>query len=102
MTIAAVREAEGPFAQRFIDDAEGRIRFLEAGSGPDVVLIHGAISAAEDMMIALADLSDEYRLIAFDRPGHGLSSRPRLQGTPLQQAARLRSAMRALELRKPV
>lgn len=102
MTVAAVSNTSRPFAERFIDDAEGRIRFLEAGSGPDLVLIHGAISAAEDMMIALSELAHEFRLIAFDRPGHGLSSRPRLHGSPLQQAARLRGAMQALGLSKPV
>ncbi len=45
------------------------------GSGPDLVLIHGASGSSRDFTFALVDrLAAEYRVIAFDRPGLGHSA----------------------------
>ena len=42
-----------------------------------VVLIHGASSNLRDMLISLGEsLSQERRVLIFDRPGHGYSARP--------------------------
>lgn len=42
------------------------------GSGPDVVLVHGASGNTRDMTFSLVDeLADRYRIIVFDRPGLG-------------------------------
>jgi non-heme chloroperoxidase len=54
-----------------------RIHFKDWGSGPAVVFSHGwplQSDAWEDQMIFLA--SRGYRVIAHDRRGHGLSSKP--------------------------
>ncbi|NVM79824.1 non-heme chloroperoxidase [Duganella sp. SG902] len=54
-----------------------RIHFKDWGSGPAVVFSHGwplQGDAWEDQMIFLA--SHGYRVIAHDRRGHGLSSKP--------------------------
>ncbi|MGX9354296.1 alpha/beta fold hydrolase [Roseobacteraceae bacterium S113] len=46
------------------------------GSGPDVVLIHGASGNLRDFTFDLVDrLKDRYRVTAFDRPGLGWTER---------------------------
>ena len=56
-----------------------RIRYLEEGRGPDVLLLHGASlgSSADVWERSLAPLADYgFRTIAFDQPGFGLSDDP--------------------------
>lgn len=51
-----------------------RVHVLVQGSGPDLVLIHGASGSLRDFSFDLIDrLSPRYRVIAFDRPGLGNS-----------------------------
>lgn len=46
------------------------------GSGPDLVLIHGASGSTRDFTFAFADLlKDRYRVIMVDRPGLGWTQR---------------------------
>jgi 2-hydroxy-6-oxonona-2,4-dienedioate hydrolase len=61
-------------SSRFIEMAGPirRTQVLEWGSGPPVVLVHGGGSFAAHWAPLMANLSG-YRLIAIDRPGHGLS-----------------------------
>jgi pimeloyl-ACP methyl ester carboxylesterase len=48
------------------------IAWIQEGSGPDVVLLHGGLTTADDMMLGLGEaLRRSARLTAFDRPGHG-------------------------------
>jgi pimeloyl-ACP methyl ester carboxylesterase len=80
-----------------------RVSWAQAGRGPDIVLIHGAVVTLEDMVLALfPSLSASARVTAFDRPGHGLSGRNGWTGTPWRQAATLRAAVLALGLDRPV
>ena len=79
-----------------------RLAFSQAGGGPDVVLIHGALVTREDMVLALfAALSDGLRVTAFDRPGHGASTRSGWTGSPWWQAAALREACGRLGIHRP-
>lgn len=59
-------------------DSDGvRIHYRVYGNGPDVVLIHGLTSNAEDNWhTVVAALSAEYRLITLDVRGHGKSGGP--------------------------
>ena len=61
-------------SSRFIElDAPiRRAHVLECGSGPPVVLVHGGGSFAAHWAPLMAELGG-YRVIAIDRPGHGLS-----------------------------
>ena len=93
-------------------DVDGRaVHVITRGTGPDLVLIHGAGSNALDMTNALADrLSDRYRLFIVDRPGHGWSDRaPDLKGafnteaeSPREQARILSEAVRKLGAENPI
>lgn len=106
LVITLVIEARFPPTGRFVEVAGGRLHYIEAGP-PDgtaqgtVVLLHGASSNAADSMLALGDtLAKRYRVIAFDRPGHGWSDR--IAGaeaaSPAKQAALLAEALRAMHV----
>lgn len=52
-----------------------RVHVLQRGTGPDLVLIHGASGSSRDVTFTLVDqLATDFRVIAFDRPGLGHSS----------------------------
>lgn len=75
---ASAREAAlitaHPPAGQFLTVNGLRVHALVAGSGPDLILIHGASGNARDVTLALAArLTDDFRVIAFDRPGLGHS-----------------------------
>jgi pimeloyl-ACP methyl ester carboxylesterase len=52
------------------------LRVLQAGSGRDVLLIHGSPGSLEDWSPIVERLSGSMRVTAFDRPGHGFSGDP--------------------------
>lgn len=80
-----------------------RLAYAQAGVGPDVVLVHGTLTTMDDMVLALTDsLSPRFRVTAFDRPGHGASTRGRFEGRLTRQAARLREGMASLGLHRPI
>ena len=61
------------------EDEEGeiaRIHYLEAGVGEPLLLIHSLGQSLYTWRNVFAELSDNYRVIAIDLPGHGYSSRP--------------------------
>ncbi len=81
-----------------------RVHYLERGSGPPLVLLHGNGSMALDFEISglLDILSRSYRVLAFDRPGYGYSERPRDRvWTPRAQAELLRLALKQLQVHRP-
>jgi pimeloyl-ACP methyl ester carboxylesterase len=65
-----------------IADAESRtvragdavFSYLEAGSGPPLVLLHGIGSAAASFRYQLEALSARFRVVAWDSPGYGAST----------------------------
>ena len=72
---------------RFVTVDNLRVHYIEAGKGPTVVMVHGNAGSVEDFDFgALALLSSSYRIVAVDRPGHGLSDRPSRRATVEVQA----------------
>ena len=61
--------------------------------GPDnaepVVLIHGFNSAHDTWKPILSALSEKYRVLTYDQPGHGKSPDDGIDNTPQKQAERL-------------
>jgi len=53
-----------------------RIRFVEAGDGPALVLLHDALASHETFLGTLRYLSGSFRVIAPDLPGFGGSEKP--------------------------
>lgn len=53
-------------------DVNGHPTWFElSGSGDPVLLLHGAFSNSDGLLGGFARLAEEYRLVAFDRRGHG-------------------------------
>lgn len=50
-----------------------RLRYVQSGRGPDVLLIHGSPGSVEDWDPIFEALARKYRVTAYDRPGHGYS-----------------------------
>lgn len=72
-----------------------RLHLHQVGSGPDVVLIHGAMTTAHDWLESPVhkSLIRSHRVTTIDRPGHGLSRRPRFAGTPREQADQIANGL---------
>ena len=81
-----------------------RIHAHVEGTGPDLVLIHGASGSTRDMSFSLmGQLTDRYRVIALDRPGLGWSDRlPKGQDGLKEQALILRKAAAQLGADSPI
>ena len=74
----------------FINIENTRVRYVEAGAGPVVVLIHGNAGSVDDFDFkSLGLLCRDHRVIAVDRPGHGKSERPSDADAKLQYQTRL-------------
>jgi len=67
----------GPVAEeRFFDSAGIRIRYVMAGKGEPIILIHGWAASADMWDSAMRDLSHDYQVLALDCRGHGKSDKP--------------------------
>jgi pimeloyl-ACP methyl ester carboxylesterase len=94
-------ERRHPPAGQFVDVEGGRLHVLQLGhpNAPAVVLLHGASSNLHDMRVALGEhLAARYRVIMFDRPGHGWSDRPGgdAAAAPARQAELIAQALERL------
>ena len=71
--------------------------YLEGGSGPPIVLVHGFGGDADNWLLVSRALSDRFRVIAVDLPGFGSSPAP-ADGkfVVTNQADRLADFIRAL------
>lgn len=84
---------------RYVETASyGRIRVAEAGppNAPPILFQHGLGGHLEAYAKNLVPLSDQFRCIAFDYVGHGMSTRKRMEYTPpilAEQVAELMDAM---------
>ena len=61
----------------YLEWGGGRIRYLRAGAGPPVVLLHGFASSAYTWKDVMPALARTHAVVAFDFPGFGDSSIPR-------------------------
>ena len=97
-------EAEYPPTGEVLDVGGRRVHAHVQGSGPDLVLIHGASGNTRDFTFALVDrLAQDYRVIAFDRPGLGWTDDLGEAGvSPFAQAELLQAAADQLGVRRPI
>jgi pimeloyl-ACP methyl ester carboxylesterase len=91
-----------PAQGRVIEVAGASLNIVDIGprdaAGPPVVMIHGASSNLEIMRQPLgARLAGKHRVILIDRPGHGWSTRARLDdSTPAIQGRMIDEALEQL------
>lgn len=92
----AVERAYPPLG-RFIEVDGVRLHYVERGRGAPLLLLHGNGSNLLELELSgwLDRAARDYRVIAFDRPGFGYSTRPR--GLPWSPARQARLIGRALE-----
>jgi pimeloyl-ACP methyl ester carboxylesterase len=92
---ARAAERMTPAMGRFLDVDGVRLHYIERGEGEPVVLIHGNGTMIQDFTVSgLVDrLASRYRVIVFDRPGYGYSSRPRQLWTPRAHAKLFQTAL---------
>ena len=88
----------------FLDLDGERLHVLDKGSGRPVVLIHGLSGQMGNFTHSLVGcLCDDFRVVAFDRPGSGYSTRSSVAPAGVRaQAATLAKAIRRLKLERPV
>ena len=97
-------ERRFPPAGGFVEVGGRRLHYLDRGAGAPLVLVHGANGSLGDWLPGMVErLEREFRVIAFDRPGHGYSDGlGRLPPTPAAQAALLADATAALGVERPI
>jgi pimeloyl-ACP methyl ester carboxylesterase len=93
-----------PAHGHFIEVDGARIHYLDEGSGPPLVLIHGLAGQTRVFTHSLLDrLKSEYRVIILDRPGSGYSTRARgASATINAQAQTIAHFIAALGLKRPL
>ena len=102
---AAQAEADNPPEGSFIEVDGVRLHYVERGSGEPIVLLHGNGSMIQDFTLSgvMDALAQQHRVIAFDRPGFGYTSRPAGQIWDQEaQAKLLKSAFDQLGIKRPV
>jgi pimeloyl-ACP methyl ester carboxylesterase len=98
-------ERRNPPEGKFVTIDGVRLHYIERGTGPAIVLLHGNGAMARDFVLSgVFDLlCHDHWVIAFDRPGFGFSDRPRGRiWTPEAQAALLQKVLRRLDVQRAV
>jgi pimeloyl-ACP methyl ester carboxylesterase len=68
-----------------------------------VVLIHGNPGSTQDWTRVFGPLAANHKVIAFDRPGHGRSERPKnIDATVEVQARLLHEALKQMHIERPI
>src|SRR5208282_6522324 len=89
---------------RFIEVDGARIHYLDEGSGPPLLLIHGLAGQMRHFTYSLLDrLKSDYRVVILDRPGSGYSTRPPQASAAIDAQARtIAHFAKALALERPL
>jgi haloalkane dehalogenase len=89
-----------PFADRYADVAGCVVHYVDEGSGPPLLMLHGNPTWSFLYRNVIAGLRDRHRCVAVDYPGFGLSSpRPGYRFTPAEHADVMEQLVLALDLR---
>ncbi|HBB97143.1 MAG TPA: alpha/beta hydrolase [Blastocatellia bacterium] len=98
-----IQSARSDSTSKFLTVDGTRLHFVIEGAGRPVVLIHGNPGSGQDWTRVLTPLAAHHRAIAFDRPGHGLSQRPKHGDTTVEVQARLlHDALKQLHIERPI
>ncbi|WP_206615410.1 alpha/beta fold hydrolase [Solirhodobacter olei] len=99
---AAAERAFPPLGRR-IDVGGHSVHAVTEGTGPDLVLLHGASGSSREFTWNLMGrLAPRYRVTAFDRPGLGWSDAVPGATDPRVQADALRAAADRIGIRWPL
>ncbi len=88
-----------PFQSRFVEIEGNRIHYVDEGRGPTLLLLHGNPTWSFLYRHIIRGLSRQFRCVAVDYPGFGLSSaRPGYSFKPREHSAVLERFVLALDL----
>ncbi|HEV2146666.1 MAG TPA: alpha/beta fold hydrolase [Longimicrobiaceae bacterium] len=91
---------EYPFESRYLDLPAGRMHYLDEGTGPVVLMVHGTPTWSYLYRHVVRELSTTHRCIVPDHLGFGLSDKPEgWSYRPEDHAANLAELIRRLDLR---
>jgi haloalkane dehalogenase len=89
-----------PFASHYEEINGSRVHYVDEGAGPPLILLHGNPTWSFLYRNLILSLRDQYRCIAFDYPGFGLSeAAPGYGYTPAEHAEVLEDLVLRLDLR---
>ncbi|GJF12019.1 haloalkane dehalogenase 2 [Mycolicibacterium cyprinidarum] len=78
-----------PFTSRWFDSSNGRVHYIDEGSGPPIVFCHGNPTWSFLYRNIITGLRDQFRCIAPDYLGFGLSDRPSGYGYTVEEHAQI-------------
>lgn len=89
-----------PYQSRYLELQNGaRIHYIDEGKGPTLLLLHGNPTWSFLYRDIIDELKNEFRLIAPDYPGFGLSSAPQNYGfTAAEQSRAMSEFVQKLDL----
>ncbi|MGH3726293.1 MAG: alpha/beta fold hydrolase [Mycobacterium sp.] len=88
-----------PFESRFVDIDGHRIHYVDEGSGPTLLFLHGNPTWSFDYREIISSLRNEFRCIAVDYPGFGLSvAAPGYRFLPVEHSQVIAGFVQALGL----
>jgi pimeloyl-ACP methyl ester carboxylesterase len=77
----------------FLSVEGARVRYVDVGEGPTVVLLHGFASSIENWVTVMPKLVKQHRIIAIDMKGFGWTDRPVGDYSPKAQAQLLQAVL---------
>jgi len=89
-------------ASRFVRAAGLRWHVQEFGRGPALLLVHGTAASGHSWRDLVEPLSQHFRVIVPDLPGHGFSAQPAASQMSLPAMARALSALLGVLGHRPV
>lgn len=93
---------QAPLPEGIIRDVAGaKVHYIDEGSGPPVILIHGFAGSTFSWRLVIPDLAKTHRVIAVDLPGFGFSDRePEIDYSHTAQGERIVALMDMLGIRR--
>jgi len=88
-----------PFSAAYADAGGIQTRYVEAGSGRAVILLHGRGGHLENWSKNIIPLSRRFHVVALDMVGHGFSDKPQMDYTISAYASHVGAFLSALSLR---
>lgn len=89
-----------PFKSNYLETSAGHLHYLDEGEGPVLLMVHGTPAWSFSYRHLIRELSQDYRCIAVDHLGFGLSNKPhKADYSPQAHAERLEQLIMHLQLK---
>ncbi len=89
-----------PFNSNYLETPAGRLHYLDEGEGSALLMVHGTPAWSFSYRHLIQELSQNYRCIAVDHLGFGLSDKPKKSDySPTAHAERLEQLITHLQLK---